>query len=214
MLQRALFVLMLAFAALPAAAADSTAKPGASTATQPAQIVSDRTRSVLETVTAKRDVFKADPAQLRSYVKSQLDDVMDRVYSAQLVLARHARTASQQQVLDFADALTDSLLKRYADALIGVDAGTESKILSSTPLRGGELIRVATHIERRGGEPVSVDYLFRQRDGGWFVFDVIVEGISYVQTYRTQFDELLRKQSLDAVIANLKSGKIEVKDAG
>jgi phospholipid transport system substrate-binding protein len=205
MLLRALFVIALA---LSGAATHAVAQPG-----QPAEIVTERTRSVLDTVSAQREAFKADPAKLRAYVKSQLDDVMDRIYSAQLVLARHARTASRDQVISFADALTDSLMNRYADALIELDPQTETKVLSSTPLRNGELMRVSTQILRKGGEPVSVDYLFRQRDGEWMVFDVIVEGISYVQTYRTQFDELLRKQSLDDVIAKLKSGQIEVKDA-
>jgi phospholipid transport system substrate-binding protein len=215
MFSRALFVLTLALSCLSLGAviAADAAKPAAAASMTPDQIVAERTRTVLDTVASQREDFKADPAKLRAFVKGQLDDVMDRVYSAQLVLARHARGASQQQVLAFADALTDSLLRRYADALIELDPSTETRILSSTPLRDGELIRVATQIDRRGGEPVKVDYLFRQRDGKWMVFDVIVEGISYVQTYRTQFDELLRKQSLDEVIANLKSGKIEVKDA-
>lgn len=206
MLLRALFVLALA---LSGATTHAVAQP-----TQPAQIIAERTRAVLDTLSTQRDAFKADPAKLRAYVKSQLDDVMDRVYSAQLVLARHSRTASRDQVQAFADALTDSLLNRYADAMIGLDPQTETKTVSTTPLRNGELMRVATQILRKGGEPVSVDFLFRQRDGQWMVFDVIVEGISYVQTYRTQFDELLRKQSLDEVIAKLKNGQIEVKDAG
>ncbi|MEZ5545325.1 MAG: ABC transporter substrate-binding protein [Lysobacteraceae bacterium] len=203
---RALFVFALILSG--ATTVTAVAQPA-----EPAQIITERTRAVLDTLSTQREAFRADPIKLRTYVKSQLDDVMDRVYSAQLVLARHARTASREQVLAFAEALTNSLLNRYADAIIELDPQTETKILSSTPLRNGELMRVATHILRKGGEPVAVDYLFRQRDGQWMVFDVIVEGISYVQTYRTQFDELLRKQSLDEVIAKLKSGQIEVKNA-
>ncbi|MCB1567496.1 MAG: ABC transporter substrate-binding protein, partial [Xanthomonadales bacterium] len=156
--------------------------------------------------------FKADPANLRAFVKSQLIDVMDRPYSAQLVLGRHARTASPQQILDFADALTDSLLRRYADALLDIDPGTEVTIASSTPLRNGQMMRVASRIVRQAGEPVQVDYMFRKKGDAWLVFDVIVEGISYVQTYRNQFDEQLRTQSLDQVIAGLRSGAISVKD--
>jgi phospholipid transport system substrate-binding protein len=75
-------------------------------ATEPAELVTQRTHAVLDAITTQRAAFKADPAKLRAFVKSQLIDVMDRPYSAQLVLGRHARTASPQQVLDFADALT------------------------------------------------------------------------------------------------------------
>lgn len=181
-------------------------------AQEPAELVLERTHAVLEAISSRHEAYKADPAKLRQFVKSQLLDVMDRPYSAQLVLARHARGASPQQILDFADALTDSLLRRYADALLDIDPGTDVQIASSTPLRDGQMTRVASRIVRRAGEPVQVDYMFRKKDDQWLVFDVIVEGISYVQTYRNQFDEQLRSRSLDEVIEGLRSGSIELKD--
>jgi phospholipid transport system substrate-binding protein len=179
-------------------------------AADPGEIVETRTKAVLTSIVEQRADYKADPAKLTAFVKSQLDGVMDRTYSAQLVLGRHAKSASQQQITAFAEALTDSLLRRYATALIDIDPGVEVKIVSQTPLRNGELMRVSSEILRKGGAPVPVDYMFRPgKDGGeWKVFDVIIEGVSYVQTYRTQFDEQLRSQSLDEVIAKLKSGEI------
>ena len=184
----------------------------AAQAVEPADLVVERTRAVLDAIATRREEFRADPAALRGFVKSQLNDVMDRPYAAQLVLARHARGASVQQIQDFAEALTDSLLRRYADALLDVDPGTEVKIAATTPLRDGQMMRVASRIVRRAGEPIQVDYMFRRKGEDWLVFDVIVEGISYVQTYRNQFDELLRTRSLDAVIADVRSGQIELKD--
>ena len=189
----------------------ATAAPAAQ-AVEPADLVVERTRAVLDAIATRREEFRADPAALRGFVKSQLNDVMDRPYAAQLVLARHARGASVQQIQDFAEALTDSLLRRYADALLDVDPGTEVKIAATTPLRDGQMMRVASRIVRRAGEPIQVDYMFRRKGEDWLVFDVIVEGISYVQTYRNQFDELLRTRSLDAVIADVRSGQIELKD--
>lgn len=179
-------------------------------AADPGEIVETRTRAVLTSIVEQRADYKADPAKLTAFVKSQLDGVMDRTYSAQLVLGRHAKSASQQQITAFAEALTDSLLRRYATALIDIDPNVDVKIVSQTPLRNGELMRVSSEILRKGGAPVPVDYMFRPgKDGGeWKVFDVIIEGVSYVQTYRTQFDEQLRSQSLDEVIAKLKSGEI------
>ena len=84
------------------------------------------------------------------------------------------------------------------------------RIKGETPLREGAIVRVATEIDRPGGAPVLIDYLFRDTDAGWKVFDVIVEGISYVQTYRTQFAELLRRKSLAQVTAELRDGTIDV----
>lgn len=184
-------------------------------ADDPGQIVQTRTSAVLKSIVDNRADYKANPPKLHAFIKSQLDAVMDRTYSAQLVLGRHSKNASQQQITAFADALTDSLLRRYASALIDIDAGLEVKIVSQTPLRNGELMRVSSEIVRKGGSPVPVDYMFRPaKDGsGWLVFDVIIEGISYVQTYRTQFDEQLRSQSLDQVIAKLQSGELQAAEA-
>ena len=72
------------------------------------------------------------------------------------------------------------------------------------------MIRVATQLERIDGPPVPVDYMVRDVNGAWKVFDVLVEGVSYVQTYRAQFEEQLRSQSLDQVIKGLREGTINV----
>lgn len=179
-------------------------------ATSPGDIVRKRTQSVLDTLVEKREEFRADPSRLNAFVKSELDAVMDREYSARLVLGRHARTASEEQIMAFAAALSDNLLRRYGSALLDFDPDVEVKVTSEAPLRDGKLMRVATQIQRRGNTPVPVDYMFRPDDGGeWKMFDVIVEGVSYVQTYRTQFDEQLRSQDLDQVIAKLRAGEIE-----
>lgn len=195
--------LAAALIACCAAAAAATATPG--------EIVKSRTQAVLTTLVEQRAAFQADPGRLNAFVKSELDAVMDREYSARLVLARHARAASPEQISAFADALTDNLMRRYGTALLDFDPDVDVRVKSETPLRDGKLVRVSSEILRKGGAPVPVDYLFRSTaDGDWKVFDVIVEGVSYVQTYRTQFDEQLRGQSLDQVTAKLRAGEIRV----
>ncbi|MCI1711206.1 MAG: ABC transporter substrate-binding protein [Chiayiivirga sp.] len=186
-------------ATLPAFAA--TASPG--------EIVKARTRSVLGTLVEQRAAFQADPAKLNAFVKAELEQVMDREYSARLVLGRHGRAASQAQIDAFAAALTDNLLRRYGTAMLDFDPDVDVRVKSETPLQNGKLVRVASEVLRKGGAPVPVDYLFRpDASGAWKMFDVIVEGVSYVQTYRTQFDEQLRSQTLDQVIAKLQAGEI------
>jgi phospholipid transport system substrate-binding protein len=180
-------------------------------AATPGEIVKTRTANVLNTLVEQRAAFKADPARLNAFVKSELDQVMDREYSARLVLARHARGATPEQIEAFASALTDNLLRRYGTALLDFDPDVDVRVKSETPLRDGKLVRVASEVLRKGGAPVPVDYLFRAvGDDDWKVFDVIVEGVSYVQTYRTQFDEQLRSQNLDQVTAKLRKGELQV----
>ncbi|MCG6118112.1 MAG: ABC transporter substrate-binding protein [Aquimonas sp.] len=192
-------LILAALLSLPTLA---TARPGA--------IIEERTRSVLSTLVAERDAFDADRARLEAFVESELDALFDREYSARLVLGRHGRGVAPEKISAFADALIKSLLKRYGEALLEADPSVEVRVTGETDLRGGQIVRVASEILRRGGAPVKVDYLFRPVGDDWLVFDVIVEGVSYVQTFRTQFDERMRRQSIDEVIEGLNRGEIDV----
>lgn len=197
-----MFRLLCATALLLAAAAVQAAGG------RPAEVVEARSSAVLKTLTARRDEFRADPSRLHAYVREELTTIFDREYSARLVLGRHSRGVAEDKISAFADALTENLLKRYGDALIDVDPGTDVKVKAETPLRDGKIVRVSSEILRRSGPPVPVDYLFRETANGWLAFDVLVEGVSYVQTYRSQFDELLRTESIDSVTAKLAAGAI------
>lgn len=187
-----------------------TAAGIAAASARPAAIVQERTQSVLKTLVEQRAAFSADRGKLNAFVESELDALFDREYSARLVLGRHSREADPAKVSAFADALVKSLLKKYGAALLDADPSIDIRVAGETELRGGQIVRVASEIHRRGGAPVKVDYLFRPVGENWLVFDVIVEGVSYVQTFRTQFDERLRRQSLDQVIESLNRGEIDV----
>lgn len=194
-------IVLVATSAVTTIAAAAAEKPGA--------LIERQSNTVLKTLVERRAEFEADPAALHAFVKQTIDATFDREYSARLVLAAHGRGVSDDKIRAFADALTENLLRRYGKAMLQFDAEVNVRVLSERPLRGGKLIRVASELQRKGGSPVPVDYMLRPVGDGWKVFDVIVEGVSYVQTYRTQFEEQLRSQSLDDVIAGLRSDAID-----
>jgi phospholipid transport system substrate-binding protein len=178
----------------------------------PGQKVREHSELLLRTIDERRAEFRQSPALLQEFIRREGEQLFDRDYSARLVLGRHGRQADEAEVGAFAEALTNNLLNRYSLALLDIDTGIIVKIKAETPLQGGRIIRVATEIERRGGQPVPVDYLFRETAEGWRAFDVIVEGVSYVQTYRNQFDELLRRDSLPTLTQRLADGSLSVRD--
>ena len=179
-------------------------------AERPRDIVERQAEVVLNTLVERRDEFRADPASLEQFIRGELERTFDHQYSARLVLGRHGRGVPDAQIDAFAEALTGNLLRRYGKAMLEFDPDVDVKVLSETPLREGKMIRVATQLERIDGPPVPVDYMVRDVEGAWKVFDVLVEGVSYVQTYRAQFEEQLRNQSLDQVIKGLREGTINV----
>ena len=70
-------------------------------------------------------------------------------------------------------------------------------------------VKVSSEMLRAGGEPIPVDYLMRKSGDQWKVFDVMVEGVSFVQTFRNQFDTPLKQKSIPQVAADIKAGKLQ-----
>ena len=97
--------------------------------------------------------------------------------------------------------------------MLAFDTGLKVRVKSETPLRGGAIVKVASEFVRASGEPIPVDYLMHKVGSGWKVFDVMVEGVSFVQTFRAQFDAELQHKSIAQVTQELRAGALQA-DAG
>ncbi len=179
----------------------------------PSELVLDNTRRVLETIETRRAEFTRDRAALERFVSGEFDSMFDRDYAARQVLGRHGRGASDADVKAFGDALADNLMRRYGSSLIDFNTRLRVRIKSETALPRGLGVKVSSELLRQGGEPIPVDYLMRRAGNGWRVFDVMVEGVSFVQTFRQQFDSELQRKSIAQVTQELRSGRISA-DAG
>ncbi len=209
---RPLSLLLIASAAAFAAPTAALAQAQAATqapAGSPSKLVLDNSTRILNTLESRRAEFTADRGKLRAFMASEFNTMFDRDYAARLVLGTHGRGASDADVKLFADALADSLMTRYGASLLDFNTRLQVRVKSETPIRGGAIVKVSSEYLRQGGEPVPVDYLMRQSGGQWKVFDVMVEGVSFVQTFRNQFDTPLRQKSIPQVAADLKAGNLK-----
>jgi len=179
-------------------------QPGAAS-----QMIESNTRRILDTLDARRAEFTRDRTALRAFVAAELDAIFDRAYSARMVLGRHARGADAADIALFADALTDGLLQRYGSALLDFNTRLDVRIGAETELPRNMGVRVSSQLLRGSGEPVALDYLLRQNQGQWKVFDVMIEGISMVQTFRQQFDAELQRKSIRELAEELRAGELQ-----
>ena len=172
------------------------------------KVVLENSQRILSALESRRDEFKADRGKLESFVAGEFNATFDRDYAARQVLGRHARGAAADDVKLFADALADSLMRRYGSSLLDFNTQLKVRIKSETTLPRGLGVKVSSEMLRQGGEPIPVDYLMRRSGGTWKVFDVMVEGVSFVQTFRRQFDNELSHKSIRQVASELASGKV------
>ena len=165
--------------------------------------------SILTTLEQRRAEFRKDPAALKQFITTEFNRMFDRDYAARLVLGVHGRGASEADVKLFSDALADNLMARYGTSLLDFNTKLQVKVKSEAPLPGGRGMRVSTVMLRQGNQPVPVDYLLRNVGGQWKVFDVMIEGISYVQSFKNQFAAPLSQKSIREVAADLRAGKLK-----
>lgn len=187
-----------------AAPAAASAKAGS-----PSALVLDNSTRILSTLETRRNEFTKNRGALRQFVASEFSQMFDRDYAARLVLGTHGRGASDADVKLFADALTDNLMQRYGSSLLDFNTRLKVRVKSETPMRKGAIVKVDTEMLRQGGEPIPVSYLMRRSGSGWKVFDVMVEGVSFVQTFRSQFDSPLKRKPIAQVAAELRAGELQ-----
>jgi phospholipid transport system substrate-binding protein len=149
-------------------------------------------------------MYAKDPAKLDSLVANVLLPNFDTEYAARLVLGQTWRTATPDQRKRFVDAFYHSLLHNYGAALVDFTADR----FNILPYKGDPAdttATVRTEVKRSNGEKVPVNFSLRKVDGMWKAWDVVIEGISYVKSFRTDFGAEIQQKGLDEVIDRLES---------
>lgn len=181
----------LAFAVLPAMAQQA-----------PDELVRETAELLDEKLSGNKDELAADREVLYALINEILLPRFDRRYAAQLVLGRHWRSASEEQRQQFIEAFYRAMLRRYAEGLLDFDL-SKFEVL---PYRGDPSeprTMVRTTVELDDGTTVPVDYGLVKHGSEWQMFDVRIEGISYVRRFRTEFNSEIQATGLDAVIGRL-----------
>ena len=190
--------------AAPPAAAPAAGAPAINTQ-DPTQLVQDVASSILKDLDANRDAYRKDPRKVRELADKYLLPHFDTAYSAQLVLGKYWRTATADQRMRFVKAFQDSMLQNYGNALVEFTAN-RLKVQPGRVDPGSDLATVSTTITRDDGTTVPVLYVLHKTPAGWMAWDVKIEGISYVKSFRDDFAAQIDQKGLDAVIARLESG--------
>lgn len=150
----------------------------------------------------------ADPALAdkpdvkRAQVRKVAETIFDYPDTARRSLGQHwnARTPQQQQ--EFVKLFADLLDRSYISK-IEIYHGERVKYVGEN-VDGDEAL-VKTLITTKQGSDVPVDYRMHLQNGRWMVYDVIIEGVSLVSNYRTQFNKIIQTESYDALVQRLRA---------
>ena len=200
------FAVCIALTVGAATAADTKAQLA------PDELVRQVAQDVLKDLDANRAEYKKDPSKIRAVVDKYMLPHFDPRYAAQLVLARHWRTASEKQRERFIQAFYHSLLQNYGRALIDFTPD-RLNVLPFTGKPSDSPVTVRSQVRRDNGSQIPVNYSLRKTPEGWKAYDVQIEGVSYVKSFRTDIGAEIQQKGIDAVIERLesqvKSGTVE-----
>ena len=135
----------------------------------------------------------------------QLERVIARRFDfaemAQRSLGLHWRKLTRAEQQEFVDVFTKLLKRNYLDQ---IKAYQNQEVLFTGERRDGEFAVVETRIVPRQGEPIAVNYRLQLSDGQWKVYDVVIENVSVVNNYRSQFNRVLARNSFSDLIRRMK----------
>jgi|TARA_B110000261_G_C13068503_1_gene351170 phospholipid transport system substrate-binding protein len=130
---------------------------------------------------------------------------------SRLVLGKAWRKATDLQKEQFKSEFRSLLLRTYSIALSKYkDQGIEIKPMRMKP--SDEIVTVKTEIIQDGAQPIKVNYALAKDGDSWLVFDIIIEGVSLVTNYRSQFSSVIRKDGMDSLNKKLAKKNKDKKD--
>lgn len=159
----------------------------------------------------KNPEYKSAPAQRRQKLRSVIGGHFDFADMSRSALGVHWKSLSEEQRREFVGLFTSLMEAAYMSRIEGY-SGQEIDFLKERADSPG-YSEVYTNIVQNGAQPINVNYRLEQTDSGWKVYDVLIDGISLVANYRSQFNRVINSDGYDALVERIKT-KVNQSGAG
>lgn len=167
----------------------------------PDDLVKRTAEDVLAVVKSDKDIQAGNQEKIFALAEEKILPNFNFEKVSRLVLGKNWTKATPEQKSAFQEEFKTLLLRTYATAL----SKYKNQTIEYKPLRmeaGATTATVKTLILQPGGQPIAVDYSLEKK-ADWKVFDIVIEGVSLVTNYRSQFAQEIRQNGLDSLIKKL-----------
>lgn len=162
------------------------------------ELVKQTADDVLNTIKSDKDIQAGNQQKIFALAEEKILPNFDFERVCRLVLGKNWKTATPEQQAVFQKEFRSLLLRTYAVAL----GKYRNQVIEFKPLRAepdAKNVSVKTQILQPGGQPIAVDYSLVKVEGGWKVYDIVIESVSLVTNYRSQFSNEIRTNGLDSL---------------
>jgi len=170
----------------------------------PVPMLERAANEIISTLKENKGNLKNNPNIIYKAVETHLLPNVDVAGMARSVLGRQAwNKASPTERAEFSKAFTRLVIRTYSSPL----AQYSDETIQFLPIRGpanDRFIRVNSVIVRSEGQNIPLSYSLISKGGQWKIYDISVEGVSLLQSFRSQFAQVLQHSSISEVIRQMK----------
>lgn len=171
-------------------------------ADSPEALVKQVTEDILQALKTDKKLAAGDKQRALQLAEEKVLPLIDFEEATRLAVGRAWSQATPDQRKRLTDEFRRMLVRIYSNA-IGPYEGQTVKVSPVRMKPGDTEVTVHNTFVRSGGKPVGFDYAMRKTDQGWKIYDIVVEGVSLVLTYRSEFDAIVRQEGVDGLIKRL-----------
>jgi phospholipid transport system substrate-binding protein len=168
----------------------------------PEELVKKLTQEVLEAIQKDKQLAAGDKQKAIKLAEEKILPHVDFEEATRLAVGRGWAQANPEQKKKLVAEFRSMLVRTYSNA-IGAYQGQTMKVMPVRMKPADTEVTVHNQFIRPGGKPVLVDYSMRKTDRGWKIYDIVVEGVSLVLTYRSEFDAVVKQEGVDGLIKRL-----------
>ena len=168
----------------------------------PEALVRQMTQEVLDAIKADAQLAAGDRQKALRLAEEKVLPHIDFAEATRLAVGRSWHQASAEQKRQLVEEFRRMLVRTYANAISSYQ-GQTMKVLPVRMQPGDTEATVRNQYIRPGAKPVQVDYAMRKTEGGWKIYDIVVEGVSLVLTYRSEFDAIVKQEGIDGLIKRI-----------
>lgn len=144
----------------------------------------------------------ANPARVANLIETRILPHFDFVRMTRITMGRNWRLATPEQQQALTGEFKTLLVRTYSAVLSSYD----DQFIEYKPLRASQdatEVTVKSSVRQSGSERTTIDYDMEKSPVGWKVYDIKIDGVSLVMTYRGTFDEKIRDDGIEGLIKSL-----------
>ena len=159
----------------------------------------DEVRSSVEAVIALLKDDQLDREARRDRMREVIDKRFDFRAMSQRTLATNWKKASDAEKQKFTELFAELIQNSYVSK---IESYTNETVEYPNEKKKGRKAVVDTLIITSSAE-IPVNYRVYLKDGTWLVYDVIIEGVSLISNYRSSYQEIVKKDGFDGLLAKM-----------